>query len=101
MTISVSDVNEAPTAANFTSAGLDNTTAITGASVGTLAAVDPDAGDTHTFTLVAGNGTNDADNSKFTITGNTLKVGGAALTAGTYHVLTRATDAAGLTVDQA
>jgi hypothetical protein len=38
--------NEAPTASNFTSAGLDSTTAITGASVGTLAAVDPDAGET-------------------------------------------------------
>ena len=101
VTINATNVNEAPTAANFTSAGLTSSTAVTGASVGTLAAVDPDAGDTHTLTLVAGNGTNDADNSKFTMVGNTLKVGGTALTAGTYQVMTRATDAGGLTVDQA
>jgi hypothetical protein len=101
VTINATNVNETPTAANFTSAGLTSSTAVTGASVGTLAAVDPDAGDTHTFTLVAGNGTNDADNSKFTVTGNTLKVGGTALTTGTYQVMTRATDAGGLTVDQA
>jgi len=101
LTVSLGNVNEAPTAANFTSAGLDSATAITGATVGTLAAVDPDASDTHTFTLVAGNGSNDADNGKFTLIGNTLKVGTSALTAGTYHVLTRATDAGGYYINQA
>ena len=101
LTITLTNVNEAPTAANFTSAGLTAATALANATAGTLAATDPDASDTHTFTLVAGDGTNDVDNGKFTITGNTLKVGGTALTAGTYKVVTRATDASGLTFDQA
>ena len=48
VTVSISNVNEAPTAVNFTSAGLNSATAVAGASVGTLSAVDPDVGDTHT-----------------------------------------------------
>nr|WP_052170063.1 Ig-like domain-containing protein [Massilia sp. JS1662] len=63
-----------------------------GASVGTLSATDATA---VTYALAAGNGTNDADNGQFTVAGNTLKVGGSALTAGTYHVYLSATDAAG------
>jgi VCBS repeat-containing protein len=40
-----------------------------GTSVGTLAAVDPDAGDTHTFTVVAASGT---DFASFAVSGNSL-----------------------------
>jgi len=42
-----------------------------GAVVGQLAAVDADAGDTHTFALVAGDGSE--DNGSFVIQGNTVK----------------------------
>jgi len=40
--------------------------------VGAFSAVDPDEGDTHTFSLIQGDGTTDKDNSLFTITGNQL-----------------------------
>lgn len=40
--------------------------------VALLQALDPDAGQTHTFSLVSGAG--DTDNSSFTIVGNTLKI---------------------------
>ena len=40
-----------------------------GTSIGTLSAVDPDAGDTHTFTVVAAAGT---DFASFAISGNSL-----------------------------
>lgn len=42
-----------------------------GTVVGTLSAEDPDAGDTHTFSLVSGSG--DTDNSSFTISGSSLQ----------------------------
>jgi hypothetical protein len=51
--------------------------------VGTLAAVDPDVGETHTFTLVPGIG--DTHNSSFTISGNELRTA-APLAAGTYSI---------------
>jgi Leucine-rich repeat (LRR) protein len=59
ITLSISEVNE-----NFTGV------------LGILSASDPDAGDTHTFTLATGNGTNDRDNNIFNITGNQLYVNG-------------------------
>ena len=42
-----------------------------GAVVGTLSTIDADAGDTHTYSLVAGDG--DADNGSFVIDGDQLK----------------------------
>jgi len=44
-----------------------NENAVTGTSIGMFTASDPDAGDSHIFTLVSGTG--DTDNSNFTITG--------------------------------
>jgi uncharacterized protein YbcV (DUF1398 family) len=68
------------------------TNAGSGATIGTLSATDAT---TVTYSLATGNGTNDADNGSFAISGSTLSVGGSALTAGTYHVYLAATDAAG------
>ncbi|MEN9373569.1 MAG: hypothetical protein RIR79_1121, partial [Pseudomonadota bacterium] len=100
-TITATDANEAPTAVNLTASSLNATTAIANATAGTLAAVDEDTGNTQTFSLVAGNGTNDADNGKFTIAGNTLKVGATPLAAGTYRIMTRATDNDNLILERA
>ncbi|MCX6857182.1 MAG: choice-of-anchor D domain-containing protein [Verrucomicrobia bacterium] len=63
-------------------------------TVGTLAAVDADAGDTHIFTLVTGTGS--TDNAAFTITGNQLILTGSAdyETKSSYSIRIRATDAA-------
>jgi Ca2+-binding RTX toxin-like protein len=71
--ITVTNVNEAPTDLTLTSSGiLENSPA--GTVIGTLAATDPDALSSFTYALVAGNGTNDADNSLVVIEGNQVKV---------------------------
>lgn len=68
-TITINDVNDAPTAiALATSAINENAGSIL---VTTLSATDQDAGDSHTFTLVTGSGSD--NNSRFTIrNGNEL-----------------------------
>ncbi|MEA2440977.1 MAG: hypothetical protein QOH76_2401, partial [Thermoleophilaceae bacterium] len=45
-----------------------------GTDIGTLTTTDADGGPTFTYTLVAGNGTNDADNNDFQINGDILEV---------------------------
>src|SRR5207302_1830965 len=69
-TVTVTNVNEAPT-----DIGLNNATVAenqAGSHVGDLSTVDPDAGDTFTYTLVAGIGS--TDNGSFQIVnGNELK----------------------------
>ena len=66
--------NLAPTNLTLTSSGLlENSAAAT--VIGTLSATDPDAGSTFTYALVAGNGTNDADNNLVEIAnGNEVRV---------------------------
>ncbi len=59
--------------------------------VGTLTAVDPDVGETYTFTLVSGTG--DTHNSSFTITGNELRTN-ASLAPGDYSIRVNVTDGA-------
>ena len=67
--------NAAPT--NITlSATAFNENLPTGTHVASLTATDSDNGDSHTFTLATGNGTNDADNNHFTVQGASLKTSG-------------------------
>ena len=68
----------------------------TGTAVATLATSDPDAGDTHTFSLVSGTG--DADNAAFAIVGSQLRTAAAINfeVKPSYWVRVRATDAGGL-----
>ena len=47
-----------------------------GTIISTLTATDSDNGDSHTFTLSSGNGSNDSDNSDFIINGSSLKTSG-------------------------
>ena len=57
-TITITNVNDAPTNIALSSASVaENQPA--GTVVGTLTATDQDAGDTHTFSLVAGTGSTD------------------------------------------
>jgi hypothetical protein len=68
-TIAVLHINHAPTGAsliNVSAADSDQA----GSLVGTLAAIDKDAGDSHAFSLVAGAGSE--DNASFTIRGDSL-----------------------------
>jgi len=72
-----------------------------GTVVGTLSAVDPDAGDTHAFTLVDGTGS--ADNGSFSISGTSLKTAASFDHEGmpSLSVRVRATDSGGLSVEKA
>ncbi|HEX5087257.1 MAG TPA: Ig-like domain-containing protein [Nocardioides sp.] len=72
-----------------------------GSIVGTLTATDPDPGDSHTFTLVPGTGSD--DNGSFTVVGSTLRTAVALdhETTPTQSVRVRATDSGGLSVEKA
>lgn len=69
-TISATDVPESPTGLTLSSATIVENNEV-GQTVGLLQGVDPDAGDTLTYTLVSGSGS--ADNGRFIIEGNELK----------------------------
>lgn len=91
--------NSAPTAISLSKDFcLDTDSA--NATVGTASATDADAGDTHTWSLVAGTG--DTNNASFNFSGSTLRCNDpGVLGAGSYSVRIRATDAAANTYDQA
>ena len=98
-TIGVTDVNDAPTNISATASSVAENAA-SGTSVATMSATDVDAGDTFTYTLVAGTG--DTDNASFTIDGATLKTAGVFdfETKSSYSVRVRVTDAGGLTFEK-
>lgn len=103
LTVNVTAGNDTPSDIGL-SATTVNQSGGTNAAVGTLTTTDVDTGQTHTYSLVAGNGTNDANNASFNISGGTLRANDAsALAAGTYNVLVRTTDngTGGLTHDKA
>lgn len=64
ITINVQDVNESPTDISLSSTTV-SVAAGTNAPVGVASVTDPDSGDSHTITLVAGTG--DTDNASFSI----------------------------------
>ncbi len=71
--ITIEDVNDIPNDIVPSDTTIDENLS-SGAVVGTLVTTDDDAGDTFTYTLVAGTG--DTDNSDFTISGDQLLNGG-------------------------
>ena len=88
-------VNQGPTGVSLSNSVVKENSA-SGTLVGTLSAVDPNAGDSHSFTLL-----NDAG-GRFAIAGNRLVVAGDLnYEAATSHtVVVRATDAGGLSFDK-
>jgi len=100
LVIQVTDVNEAPTDVHLTPSAVADA-APAGTVVGQLTAADPDAGDVHTFELVAGEG--DADNEAFEIVGQELRTVGVLdfATQSEYQLRVRATDLGGLSVEAA
>jgi outer membrane protein assembly factor BamB len=97
--VAVSDVNEPPTAISLDVRSIaENKSA--GSLVGSFTATDPDAGDTHIFTLPAGA----MDNSKFLISGSDLNLSESPdfETQSSYSISVRATDqgGTGLTFDK-
>ena len=110
--ITVTNVNEAPTAITVTGSQSVQETVTSGGTIGTaynpgtvqpvvatLAANDPDAGDTLTYSLVGG------ATSLFAISGNQIRVAAGASfdyeTTPSYTLTARATDSAGNIFDQA
>lgn len=93
-TVIINDVNDTPSAMNLTNNNIDeNLPAST--LIGTLTSVDEDLPESHTYTLVAGTGSQ--DNSAFNITGNELK---SAFTfdfetQNTFSIRVRTTDSGG------
>ncbi|MFN9915516.1 MAG: cadherin repeat domain-containing protein, partial [Pirellulaceae bacterium] len=69
-------------------------------TVGTLSTIDPDAGDTFTYSLVAGTG--DTDNSAFNISGSTLRAASSFdfEAQSSYTVRIRSTDQRGLSTEK-
>ncbi len=99
LTITVTDVNEAPTDIALSNASVAENEPV-GTAVGTLSATDPDAGDTHTFALVAGPG--DTDNASFQIDGSTLETNAVFdfETKNSYSIRVGATDGGSLTFEE-
>ena len=98
-TITVTTGNQAPTSIALSNLTVNENIAI-GTSVGMLSTIDPNATDTHTYTLVSGTGS--TDNASFTISGNNL-VNATSLnfeTKSSYTVRIRSTDSAGLFTEQ-
>jgi VCBS repeat-containing protein len=93
-TIATTNVNEAPTAISISGSAVAATSAV-GTVVGSLSGVDPDAGDTATFTLL------DNDGGLFAVSGGNLVVAGSltGVTVPTQNVTVRDTDSGGLTFD--
>lgn len=92
----ISTDNNAPTDIDLSSSSIDeNLSAST--VIGTFTTTDIDDGDTHTYSLVGGNGTNDADNSSFSIDGDQL-ISAVVFdyeTQNEFHIYVRTTDLAG------
>ena len=82
----------APTGLSLSQSTITESNATSGATIATLSASD-DVPITYGFAI--GNGANNADNGGFFISGSSLKVGGSALSTGTYRLYISATDAAG------
>ncbi|MCB0184553.1 MAG: cadherin-like domain-containing protein, partial [Caldilineaceae bacterium] len=70
LTVNVTDANDAPTAINLSNNRIDENQSA-GVTVGTLSSQDVDAGDSHSYALVDGSGSD--DNAKFRINGSTLQ----------------------------
>ena len=93
--ISIGDLNDAPTIISLSSNSVpENQPA--GTLVGEFSAVDPDSGDTCTFSLYPGNGHN--YNSRFTMTGNRLYTAESFdyEMQNSFRILVRARDPGGL-----
>ncbi|MGI4719672.1 MAG: DUF4347 domain-containing protein, partial [Janthinobacterium lividum] len=84
--------NTAPSNVALSTTSIATTGANGGATVATLSSTDATS---VTYALAEGEDGIDANNGSFAIIGNTLKVGGASLSAGTYRIFLSATDAAG------
>ena len=87
----MTNVNESPTDISLSNSSVAENQP-SGTTVGNFTTTDPDAGDTHTYTLVAGMG--DVDNASFDIVGNQLRTKASFdyETKKSYSIRVRSTD---------
>jgi hypothetical protein len=97
-TITVTNVNEFPLSTSLSNSSLDENAA-TATLVGLLSTIDPDSGNTFTYSFVDG-GPWDADNSAFAIVGNELRTSRPLdfETQGSYLIRIRTVDQGGLEI---
>jgi RHS repeat-associated protein len=100
LTISITDVNEAPTSLVLSN-NITPENVAAGSAIGTFASTDPDASNTFTYSLVTGAGS--TDNAAFSIVGNQLKINASPNfeAKSSYSILVRTTDQGGLSFDKA
>lgn len=91
ITITVNNLNETPTALNLSNSNINENTGAN-AVVGTLSTLDPDSGQSFTYSLVGGTGS--TDNGFFNISGNSLRFTASPNyeTQASYAVRIRTTD---------
>ena len=91
--------NNSPTDISSSSSTFEENIA-SGSAVAALSTTDPDAGDTHTYALVTGDG--DTDNSAFTIDGDQLKIIDSPdfETQSTYSIRKQTTDSGSLNLEK-
>ncbi|MBC1242282.1 cadherin repeat domain-containing protein, partial [Nostoc sp. 2RC] len=99
-TITVNDLaeNTAPTALALSATSIDENVAANSV-VANLSSIDPDIGDTFTYSLVAGTGS--TDNAAFSIVGNQLRINNSPdfETKNSYSIRLRTTDQGGLSFE--
>jgi hypothetical protein len=98
--IVINNMNEGPTDVSLSASSInENVTA--NSTVGTLSSTDPDAGDSFTYTLVAGTGS--TDNASFNISGNSLRIANIPdyETKNSYSIRVRTTDQGSLYFEKA
>jgi hypothetical protein len=98
-TITVTNVNEQPTALALSNATIAENVA-TGTGIGTFSTTDPDASNTFTYSLVSGTGS--TDNASFQIVGDRLQTNTALdfETKSSFSIRIRTIDQNGLTFEQ-
>ena len=98
--INVIDVNEGPVLLSIATTNFDKNI-VGGSAVSTLSSIDPDEGDTHTYSLATGDG--DADNGAFIINGNQLRAAESPdfEPKSSYSIRIQATDSGGLSLEKA
>jgi hypothetical protein len=99
-TITVNDLNENPTDISLSATAVDENQS-SGTTVGTFSTLDPDTGDTFTYSFATGSG--DDDNGSFTISGDSLKTAGIFdfETKPSYSIRIRSTDSGSLFTEKA
>ena len=99
-TLSVNDLNEDPINLLLSASSFEENIA-DASTIAILSSTDPDSSDTHTYSLVDGDG--DTDNNAFTIVGDELKIKASPdyEIQDSYSVRLRTTDSGGLSFDKA